>query len=268
MDQIALHMAIDGFSIPLRIVLRDRLRSGRINFISEVVHARSATNVSVIRFYLTTFSNFLCELVNTKVGGKEAIRVAAIVIEFVLCALNCDDQGFHDPCKISCRDPLEEQDQFVDVMLSITPFGAEGEIQVECRRIPDNDAVFSVPSRFVNSDDGIESRYEAVEEVPDNLVPVARFGFDARDHGLDAAVCTGQAYRKCSAESALHIPVMIGAKAGNAKRVLLTAKLDSVKRDEANVECLACACEALVPVYHGWGIFEEEPRGKRRRLED
>ncbi len=48
------------------------------------MHARSAADVSVIRFYLTSFSNLLCELVNAKVGRKEAIRVAAIVIEFVL----------------------------------------------------------------------------------------------------------------------------------------------------------------------------------------
>ncbi len=152
----------------------------------------------------------------------------------------------------------------------ITPFGAESEIQVECRLIPDNLTVFAVPSRFVNSVGRIESRDKAIEEVSDNLVPVARFGFDTRDHGLDAAVCTGKAYRKCSAESALHIPVAIEAKAGNAEPVLSTAKLNSVENDKADAECLTCAGEALVPVHHGRCVefFEEEPRGERRRLED
>ncbi len=80
----------------------------------------------------------------------------------------------------------------------------------------------------------------------------------------------GQTYWKCSAESALHIQVMIRSETGNAEPVLSTAKLDSVERDVADAECLACACEALVPVYHGWCVefFEEEPRGERRRLED
>ena len=68
----------------------------------------------------------------------------------------------------------------------------------------------------------------------------------------------------------MHFPVTIESEARNAEPVLSTAKLDSVKRDEANAECLARACEALVPVYHGWCVefVEEEPRGERRRLED
>jgi hypothetical protein len=51
----------------------------------------------------------------------------------------------------------------------------------------------------------------------------------------------GQTYRKCCAESALHIPVTIESEAGNAEPVLSMAKLYSVERDKADAERLACA---------------------------
>jgi hypothetical protein len=68
----------------------------------------------------------------------------------------------------------------------------------------------------------------------------------------------------------LYIPVTIKSEAGYAEPVLSTAKLNSVERDEANAERLACACEAFVPVHHGWRVefFEEEPSGERRRFEN
>ena len=68
----------------------------------------------------------------------------------------------------------------------------------------------------------------------------------------------------------MHILVTIESEAGYAEPVLLTAKLDSVERDEADAERLACACEAFVPVHHGWRVefFEEEPSGERRRFEN
>ncbi len=62
----------------------------------------------------------------------------------------------------------------------------------------------------------------------------------------------GQAKGQRSAEGALHIPVAVEAKSRNAETVLSMAELDGIKGDKANLERLASAGEALVPVHHGW----------------
>jgi hypothetical protein len=85
----------------------------------------SAADVPVKRFHLTPFSNLLSEFVETEVRGEVAIAIAAIVVKFVLCALNGDDQGFHNFGQVACCDPLEELDGFVGIVLAIAPFGAE-----------------------------------------------------------------------------------------------------------------------------------------------
>ncbi len=61
----------------------------------------------------------------------------------------------------------------------------------------------------------------------------------------------GKAHRHCSAESAGHILLAFVTKTRDAEAFLSAAELDSIKRDEANAECLTSAGEAFISIDDG-----------------